>query len=121
MHRMKAFLAYPWALLYGLYFYVLFQIVFLIRFGHVNGGVGMGEIALYAVGLGSVLFCQWLTKKHPGHELAMTVAFVLATPFAFFGALLGGLFGALGVFLLGIIPFLVILSLGYVLIRWFTR
>ena len=110
---MKYLLSYPLALIWGLYFYLLFQLVFWVRFGHVNGSFDEGTFALYLVGVGSILLCQYLSRRRPGHELGMTVAFVVGVPFAFIGALFGGLFGAFGVVLLGLVPFAIALPLGH--------
>ncbi len=110
---MKTFLAYPWAFLYGLYFYILFQLVFLVRFGHIMTNVSVADLGLYVVGVGSVLFCQYLTRKLEGHEFGMAIAFIIALPFAFVLSFFGGLFGILGVIVAGLIPFAITLSVGY--------
>lgn len=117
---MAFFLAYPWAFAYGLYFYALFQFVFFARFGAFNTNFSVGDFALYAVGVLSVLLCQYFSRKLRARRWLMTVPFVVAMPFAYVWALGGGLFGWFGVVIFGFIPFLIALPLGYWLIRRFT-
>ncbi|MDE2078981.1 MAG: hypothetical protein KGI73_01195 [Patescibacteria group bacterium] len=115
---MRVLLSYPWALAYGLYFYFLFQVVYLARFGSLNMTMSWGDLALYVVGVGSVLLCQYFSRKLIGwRQWLMAVSFLLALPFAFSGALGGGLLGWFGVVILGLIPFCVALPLSYWLIK----
>jgi len=117
---MNTFLSYRWALAYGLYFYILFQLVFIVRFGMVNLNVSVADVALYVVGVVSVILCQYFSRKLRSRKWLMAVPFVVALPFSFSGALSGGLFGWLGIVIFGIVPFAVALPLGYWLIKRFS-
>ncbi len=114
---MRRLLSYPWAFLYGFYFYLLFQIVYIVRFGHVNTVFSFSDTALYAVGLASVLLCQYLARELPRARGFMIIPFLVGLPFGFVGALGGGLLGWLGVFIFGFVPFAVALPTGYWVVK----
>ena len=114
---MTRLLSYPWALAFGLYYYFLFQLIYLVRFGSVNTTLSIADGALSIVGLGSVLFAQYLTRRLADRRALMAIPFALALPFSLFGALGGGLLGPLAVAIYGLAPFAIALPLGFWIIE----
>jgi len=103
---------------YGLYFYVLHQLVYLIRFGSLNTNFNLLDLLLIVVGILSVLLYVYFAKESDTkRKVALRVAFVLAIPFASIGSLMGGLLGALGILIYGLIPFVVFLLVAHLLFR----
>lgn len=114
---MNDHLSYPWALIYGLYFYVLFQAVFFVRFGTINTAMSTLDLSIIAVGILSVLLLMFFMRKLGREGKFMLIPFVVAIPFAYVGALGGGLLGHIGILVYGAVPFIAILSIGYIGIR----
>ena len=118
---MNTFLSYAWAPIYGLYLYVLFQILFLMRFGELNMSFSLLDLAIIFVGILSVVLLLYFMRKLTHKRLLMIIPFLIAIPFGYIGALGGGLLGAAGVLVFGLVPFAVLTPLGYAVIRWLTR
>ena len=116
---MKYF-TYPWALLYGFYFFLLFQIMSVVLFGGLNTNLNILDVFLYVVGVLSVLLFMYFAKKLGDRWKSLWIPFVIALPYAYIGALGGGLIGAAGILIYGLLPFIVVLSLGYWLIKRFA-
>ena len=114
---MKNYLAYPWAILYGLYFYILFQVAYFIRSGSINSSVRILDLGIVVVGIVSVLIFMYFAKKLGERWNLMFIPFILALPLAYFGALGGGLLGLPGIVIYGLVPFIVLLPLCY----WFFK
>lgn len=113
--------SYPWALAYGAYFYVLFQLVYLVRFGSFNMDVNVFDMSLYGVGVVSVLILLYFAHKLTRGRGYLLFPFVLAAGASVVTTLGGGLLGFVGAVLFGLIPFAVILPLGYWVITKFTQ
>ena len=103
----------PWAFLYGFYFYLLFQAMFVYRFGHLNISFGVLDAFIVLVGILSVLLLFYFLKKLPRGRRWLLAVFFVTVPFAYIGALGGGLLGALGLVVFGMVPFLVTPPLAY--------
>jgi len=114
---MKNYSSYPWAVLYGLYFYLIFHVLFLFRFGRVNTSVNINDMFIVLVGILSVLLLMYFGNKIEKKRKILFIPFVIAVPFSYIGALGGGLLGPVGILLFGIIPFLITLPIGYVFLR----
>jgi len=114
---MSKLYSYPWAILYGLYFYVLFQIVFFVQFGQFNRNLGLIDLFVVLDGILSVLLLQYLARKLPTRRGFLIIPFLIALPFAYIGALGGGLLGAVGVVVMGMLPFIVFLGIGYWVVK----
>jgi len=120
MRLMTNYLSYPWALAWGLYYYVLFQIIFLARFGSLNLSFNALDISLIVLGVLSVVLLVYFANKLSARKGLLFIPFVIALPFSVIGALAGGLFGFIGIIAFGIVPFVIALPLGYWLIKWLT-
>jgi hypothetical protein len=114
---MGRFLSYRSAVLFGFYYYLVFQFIYLLRFGSLNFSVGLLDIVLPVIGTFSVLFLVFFAKKLPARQELLLVPFFLALPFSIIGSLLGGLLGPIGTIFLGLLPFAITLALGYWLIK----
>lgn len=114
---MKTLTQYPWALVYGLYMYVVFQLMFFAQFGIFNLTVNIIDLGIYIVGVVSVLLTQFFMQKLQHKQLLMLIPFLVALPFGYFGALGGGLLGIVGMVIFGLIPFVVIVPLGYLVLK----
>lgn len=114
---MNRYSTYPCAFLYGFYFYLLFQVVHVARFGAPNWHVSINDLALYLVGTISVIFLMHLMRKLTNFHVLMLIPFLVALPFAYAGALGGGLLGFFGAFALGLLPFIVILPIGFTVVK----
>lgn len=98
------------SLILGFYFYLAQQLIFLVRFGKFNSIVGSLDIFLYAVGvISSWLVIYLIRGKSRQERNALLIAFVIAQPIAFVGALMGGLIGGLGIVVFGLAPTLLAL------------
>ncbi len=118
---MKNYLAYPLALVYGLYFYALFQLSFLVRFGSLNTSFNILDFGSVLVGIISVVILLYFMRKLTRGRGFMLIPFLLMVPFSYLGALGGGLLGVLGIVAFGTIPFAVGLSVGYFAIKRFSH
>jgi len=114
---MKNYTSYPWAILFGLYFYLLFQVMFLLRFGSLNLTFNVLDLVIILVGIFSVALLFFCMRKLPAKQSWMILPFLLAVPLAYIGALGGGLLGAIGILIFGLVPFFVFLPIGYLIIK----
>jgi len=114
---MKNYFSYPWAILYGLYFYLIFHVLFLFRFGRFNTDMSVVDLFIVLVGIMSVLLLMYFAKKVGEKKKLLFIPFVIAIPFSYIGALGGGLLGPVGVLVFGMIPFLITLPIGYALLK----
>lgn len=117
---MKSYSSYVWALPLGLYFYLLFQVVFLLRFGEFNLEFSYIDLGIWLVGVLSVLIATYFCNKLTSGKWYLLIPFLLALPLAFFGSLGGGLFGLLMLVVFGTLPFAVLLPPSYWLIKRLT-
>lgn len=112
--------SYPRSFVYGLYFYLLFQAMFYLRLGHLNLSFEALDIVLWVVGVASVALAVYFSKKLERGRVLLWIPFLLALPFSYVGALGGGLLGAVGILIFGLVPFIVTLPIGFLIIRHFT-
>jgi len=110
---MSKFLSYPWAILFGLYMYIAFQVMYLIRFGSLNMEVQFIDLSILVVGILSVMIYVYFARKLTTKRRLLFVAFLIAVPFGYIGALGGGLLGFIGTIVFGIVPFAILIPLGY--------
>lgn len=116
-NHMRNYFSYPWAVLYGLYFYVIFQGIYFWRFGSINIDVNLLDLYVIIVGIVSVFMLMYTAKRLSSGRGSLFVAFLIAIPFAYIGALGGGLLGATGILLFGLIPFGIALGIAYWLLK----
>lgn len=103
---------------YGLYLYVLHQIVFFVRFGALNTTLSISDLFLIGVGILSILLYVYFARNsHTTRKNALRAAFVLSIPFSFFGTLAGGLLGNVGILIYGLIPSIVCLWGAHLLFK----
>lgn len=114
---MNKYLAYPWSLLFGLYMYLLFQLMFILRFGRINTDVNSLDLYILVVGIASVLMLMYFARKLTARRVFLCIPFLIALPFSYIGALGGGLLGGVGVLIFGLVPFAIALPVGYWLIN----
>lgn len=119
--RMNTFLTYPWALVFGLYYYVIFQLIYLARFGSLNLNWSMVDVSLPIVGIVSTVLFVYFAKRIPRRRGLFFIPFLTALSLSVFGALGGGLLGPVGVLIFGLVPFALFLPLGYWLVKKFAR
>ena len=115
------YLSYQWSILYGLYMYLIFQIMFLSRFGSINTTFTSLDIFIIAVGIISVIIAMYFANKLGSGRAWLLVPFLIALPFSYIGILSGGLFGIVGILIGGLLPFAVLLPLGYWLVKKFIK
>lgn len=111
--------SYVWAIPFGLYYYVIFQLVYLARFGSLNMSFNVLDVSLLALGILSMVMLLYFANKLGGWKM-LVIPLLIAFPFSAFGALSGGLHGVLGVLLFGLVPFAITLPIGYWLIKKFS-
>jgi len=103
---------YVYAFVLGFYPYVLLQAQALVRFGKINTSLNYLDIFPIVVGIVSVLILFFLMNK-VSKSRAILISFLIAAPFSFMGMLMGGLLGAFGILIYGLIPFFIALPIGY--------
>ena len=117
---MGNYTSYPWALLWGFYYYLVFQLIFLVRFGSLNISFSSIDRALPVIGILSVVLLMYFADKLQRGKGLLFIPFLIALPFSVFGALGGGLLGAVGMLIFGLVPFVIALPIGYWLIKKFS-
>lgn len=117
-HMRKSYYRAP---LLGLYFYILFQIIFLLRFGRINTQVHILDLGLVIIGISSVLLYTFFANKLTQHKHLLIIPFLLALSFSYLGTLGGGLIHPLALLVFGLIPFGIAISAGYFIIVYFTN
>lgn len=110
--------SYVWAAL-GLLYYVLFQLIYLVRFGSLNMTFNPLDLNLIVLGVVSVAALIYFANKLGGWKMLL-IPYLIALPLSAFGALAGGLMGALGMLFFGLVPFAITLPIGYWLIKKFS-
>ena len=81
---------------------------------------GLSGCTIVLVGVASVLLLIYFARKLERGRGWLFVPFLIALPFAYVGALAGGLLGYVGVVIFGLIPFIITLSIGYWIIKRLT-
>ncbi len=81
--HMKNYLPYPLALVYGLYFYALFQLSFLVRFGSLNTSFNILDFGSVLVGIISVVILLYFMRKLTRGRGFMLIPFLLMVPFSY--------------------------------------
>jgi hypothetical protein len=114
---MRSRLFYLWALPCGLYYYALFQVMHAVRFGGLNTGLRTLDLLIVAIGVLSVVLLMYLWRKLVRRQALLLIAFLIALPLSYIGALGGGLLGAGGLLVFGLVPFGLALPVGYGIIK----
>ena len=107
-------------LLLILFWPTLHVIIFFLRFGDITLSIlsEIGYFIPYSV-LAALLFMYYVKKIDKGKTRYLLMGYFIASPFAFFGSLAGGLIfdPVIGVTLFGFIPLAIGMSLAYLIIR----
>ena len=113
MHR-----AIMWVLLIAFAWPLTQILIYLVRFGEISGSVVGSSLAFLPMGLASAAILVLLFERSTNiYQKACTVfGYVLASPFALMGSLLGGLVAAqvLGTLIYGTVPLMIGTVIGYV-------
>jgi len=94
--------------------------MYVIQFGSLNTEFSLPDFFIVFVGIVSVWMLMYFMRRLPRMRTVMFIPFVVALPFGYIGTLGGGLLGVIGILLGGLVPFAVILSIGYWLIKHFA-
>lgn len=117
---MGKYVTYPLALVWGLYYYLIFQLIYLVRFGAFNASFSTIDIFLYVNGVLSVTLYVYFGQKSGGKWGLLCIPFVIALPVSLVGSLGGGLLGPVGTVIFGLVPFVIALPVGSWLINKFA-
>lgn len=116
--------SYWWAVLIGLFFPVLQGTIYYLRFGVLNPYASPLDYTLFflAGGLGGSIFIALLRRSRTNTaKWIVILAFVLASPLATIGMLVGGLLGFFGVVLLPAAIWAILTGIGFWIGRFFSR
>jgi hypothetical protein len=122
--KMKRKLSYWWAALIGLFFPILQDLLYYIRFRILNPYAGPQDYVLFFLGgaLGGTILIALLRRSPTkAAKWSVLLAFLLATPLATLGMLGGGLFGLFGIVLLPAAIWAIITGIGYGIGRLLSR
>ena len=102
---------------YGIYMYLLFHLTYWARFGRINTSFSYMDLFIVLVGVLSVWIFIFFSKRLKKRRMWLWAPFILAVPFGYLGSLGGGLIGPLGILIFGLIPFGLLIPIGYWLIK----
>ena len=108
---------YLWSPVLALYYYLTFEIVYLKRFGEFNWQFDIYFLGLLIIGFLSVLLVQYYARRLGARSWLILLPFIVALPLSVIASLGGGLLGLFGLIAFGLLPFVIIVPLGYKLIR----
>ena len=108
---------YLWSPVFALYYYLTFQLVHLKRFGEFNWRFDVYFLGLLVIGFLSILLMQYYGRRLGAKSWLILVPFIIALPLSVMASLGGGLLGVFGLLAFGLLPFVIIVPLGYKLIR----
>jgi hypothetical protein len=108
------------SIILGGYVYIIAQVVFFLRFNRFNDDFAVTDLSIYLVGLISVYLhltlLDFVTKKDIiWTNLLFILASSLSLPLIFFSGLV---FGFLGIFIIGLIPFV---AYGFIVFTFFRE
>jgi hypothetical protein len=109
-------ISYGWAALSGLFVPVLQIAIFFVRFGKLNQDASLLDYVIFflaGTAAGLILIAFLRRSKTMAAKWIVFVTFLLATPMALAGMLLGGLLGPVGVVLFSFLFWLIITGLGF--------
>ena len=104
-----------YAVLLGLLYYPLQQLIFFWRFGRFNTIFSVNDLLLPLVGIFAfLLLFSFLkrTEQKNGRMLLWILFILLAIPLSLIGSVGGGLLGPLGIVIFGLVPVLIVLAIG---------
>jgi len=122
--KKKREFSYWWAVLIGLFFPILQDLIYYLRFGILNPYAGLQDYVLFflAGALGGLILIALLRRSRTNAaKWSVLLAFLLATPLATLGMLGGGLFGFFGIVLLPAAIWAIITGIGYGIGRLVSR
>ncbi|MBC7876407.1 MAG: hypothetical protein H7Y59_04480 [Anaerolineales bacterium] len=115
---------YWWAALIGLLMPILQFVIFYIRFGNTNPDSSLLDYVLFFVAgtIGGLILIALLQRsKTKAARWLVLIAFILATPIALTGMIVGGLAGPIGVLFMSAMLWTIITSLGFLVGRFISR
>jgi hypothetical protein len=115
---------YGWAALIGLLMPVLQIIIFYFRFGKFNQDSSLFDYVMFflAGALGGLILIALLrrSRTQPAKWIVV-IAFILATPIALTGMVVGGLVGPIGVLFMSAMLWTIITGMGFLVGRFLSR
>ncbi len=117
-------ISYVWAILIGLLMPVLQMVIFYLRFGEVNLDDSLFDYMIFFLAgtLGGLILVSFLRlSKSKAAKWSVSLAFILATPMAIIGMIVGGMIGPLGSLFMSAMLWAVITSMGYFVGRFLSR
>lgn len=115
---------YWWAALIGLLMLVIQVLIFYIRFGELNQeGTLLDYFVFFLAGtIGGLLLIYLLRRsKTKAANWIVIVAFILATPIALMGMVVGGLAGPVGAVFTSVMLWGMITGMGFLVGRFLSR
>jgi hypothetical protein len=115
---------YWWALLLGLLSPVLQAAIFYFRFKSLNEESSALDYVMFFVAgtVGGLIMIALVNRsKAKAAKWLVVIAFILATPIALIGMIVGGLVGPFGVVFMSAMLWAFITGLGYVVGRFLSR
>lgn len=115
---------YWWAALIGLLMPILQFVIFYIRFGNTNPDSSLLDYVLFFVAgiIGGLILIALLQRsKTKAARWLVLIAFILATPIALTGMIVGGLAGPIGVLFMSAMLWTIITGLGFLAGRFISR
>lgn len=115
----KHYFHYLLAFVYGIYFFLLQEVIFFIRFGRFNTNLSWEDASLYVIGVASMLLVFYFLHKlkTQSSKRLLILSFCIAVALSLITSLFGGLLGVYGSIAYGIAPFIIILTTGYLVFR----
>jgi len=109
------------ALVLAVLFYLVQHVIFFTRFGSINTQFNILDAVMVLAGflVFRIAFCFLNRLETKSQRMWLWVAIVIMLPVAFMGALMGGLLGWIGIILYATIPFTIVVSLTYFLVKQF--
>lgn len=108
----------------GLVFPILQALIYLLRFGNLNGGAPVTDYIFFFVSgalIGLALIAALRRCETARAYRAILIGFVVGIPFALFGMIVGGLIGPLGGVLFSASPGIFFVVVGYLVGRVFFK
>ncbi len=101
------------SVVYGVLFYVVVNLVFYFNFGNID--FRWIDLIFIIVPFINFFFAGFLSQKSDTKfkKYFVWVFFVLSVPVSYYGLIMGGLLGILGIILYGIVPVFLLTAIGF--------